>query len=83
MQRLVEKPTISFFVNAGIYLLEPAAHRHIPSGQHFNMTDLIQCLLDEGQPVVNFPIHEYWLDIGRYDDYERAQEDIKEGKFKS
>jgi dTDP-glucose pyrophosphorylase/CBS domain-containing protein len=83
VQRLVEKPTISFFVNAGIYLLEPAAHRYIPSDQHFNMTDLIQRLLDEGQPVVNFPIHEYWLDIGQHVDYERAQEDIKEGKLKS
>lgn len=83
IQRLVEKPVFSFFVNAGIYLLEPAAHHYIPGGQHFNMTDLIQCLLDERQPVVSFPIHEYWLDIGQHVDYERAQEDIKEGKIKS
>lgn len=83
IQRLVEKPVFSFFVNAGIYLLEPAAHHYIPGGQHFNMTDLIQRLLDEGQPVVSFPIHEYWLDIGQHVDYERAQEDIKEGKIKS
>jgi dTDP-glucose pyrophosphorylase/CBS domain-containing protein len=82
VQRLVEKPVFSFFVNAGIYLLEPAAHQYIPGGQHFNMTDLIQRLLDEGQPVASFPIHEYWLDIGQHTDYERAQADIKEGKFK-
>lgn len=83
IQRLAEKPVFSFFVNAGIYLLEPTVHHYIPSDQHFNMTDLIQRLLDEGQPVVSFPIHEYWLDIGQHVDYERAQEDIKEGKVKS
>lgn len=78
---LVEKPTYSLFVNAGIYLLEPAAHQYIPVGEHFNMTDLIQQLLDQGQPVVSFPIHEYWLDIGQPADYVKAEEDIKMGKL--
>lgn len=79
--RLVEKPTYSFFVNAGIYLLEPAAHHYIPDNQYFNMTDLIQRLLDNSQPVVSFPIHEYWLDIGQHADYAQAQEDAKTGKW--
>jgi NDP-sugar pyrophosphorylase family protein len=47
------------------------------------MTDLIQRLIDEGRPVVSFPIREYWLDIGQHDDYVQAQEDVKNGRFKA
>jgi dTDP-glucose pyrophosphorylase/CBS domain-containing protein len=77
---LREKPQIGFFVNAGIYLLEPTVFEYIPGGKHFNMTDLIQWLLDARQSVVSFPISEYWLDIGQHADYARAQEDINNGK---
>lgn len=78
---LVEKPSLSFFVNAGIYLLEPSVHHYIPNGQHFDMTDLIQRLLEEQRPVVSFPIVEYWLDIGQAVDYEQAQEDLWNGRI--
>ncbi len=78
---LQEKPSFPFFINAGIYLLDPAAYDSIPSGERFDMTDLIQKLLDQGQVVVSFPIIEYWLDIGRHDDYLKAQDDIREGKI--
>lgn len=74
---LREKPSLGFLVNAGIYLLEPSVHRYIPSGQRFDMTDLIARLLAEGRTVVSFPIVEYWVDIGQLEDYERAQEDIR------
>ncbi|HEX8922365.1 MAG TPA: nucleotidyltransferase family protein [Pyrinomonadaceae bacterium] len=79
---LVEKPLLSFLVNAGIYLLEPSAHRYIPNGEHSNMTDLIQRLLDDGHTVTSFPILEYWLDIGNNVDYAQAQEDVKNGGMK-
>ena len=72
-----EKPTYNFFVNAGIYLLEPSAHRSIPSAQRFDMTDLIEKLTAEGRRVVAFPVVEYWMDIGQQNDYMQAQEDIK------
>lgn len=75
VRRVTEKPALRFFVNAGIYLLEPLVHRFIPCGQRFDMTDLIQCLLDDGRSIVSFPIREYWLDIGDLRDYERAQRD--------
>ncbi|MCD4671625.1 MAG: nucleotidyltransferase family protein [Anaerolineaceae bacterium] len=77
-----EKPAYRFFVNAGIYLLEPSVLGCIPNGERYDMTDLIQQLLDEGQTVANFPIMEYWLDIGKYDDYQKAQDDVKNGRFK-
>ncbi len=72
-----EKPTLNFFVNAGIYLLEPTVHEYIPSAQRFDMTDLIKELIKRGRPVANFPIMEYWLDVGQHGDYARAQEDVK------
>lgn len=73
VRSLVEKPSKNFFVNAGIYFLEPFACRYIPKGQRFDMTDLIQRLLREGQPVVSFPILESWVDIGHHTTYGHAQ----------
>jgi NDP-sugar pyrophosphorylase family protein len=81
IQRLQEKPQVSFLVNAGIYLLEPSVYQIIPSGEHFNMTDLIQWLLDARRPVVSFPIREYWLDIGQLADYAQAQNDVENGRM--
>ena len=72
---------MSHLVNAGIYLLEPSVHRFIPAGERIDMTDLIERLLAEGLCVVSFPIVEYWLDIGRHADYERAQQDVKTGRI--
>jgi dTDP-glucose pyrophosphorylase/CBS domain-containing protein len=79
--QIKEKPSLTFFVNAGIYLLEPSICDYIPEGRHFNMTDLIQKLLDSGRPVVSFPVMEYWLDVGQHADYKQAQEDIRNGKI--
>ncbi|MCX6122135.1 MAG: nucleotidyltransferase family protein [Ignavibacteriales bacterium] len=81
---LEEKPQMHFLVNAGIYLLEPKAFEFIPTGEHFNMTDLIQRLLDFDHIVASFPVIEYWLDIGQLEDYEQAQNDVQQrGNLKS
>ncbi len=77
--QLVEKPVQSVVVNAGIYLLEPAAFGFIPRGSSFHMTDLITRLLREGQRVIRFPIQEYWLDVGEHAEYLKANEDAKNG----
>jgi len=79
--RLTEKPQLSFFINAGIYLIEPDVFEYIPKGQRMDMTDLIQRLLKEGRRVVSFPIREYWLDIGHHASYRQAQEDVENGRF--
>lgn len=79
--RLTEKPTYSFLVNAGIYLIEPEAWDVIPKNTHFNMTNLIESLKDSEHNVVGFPVWEYWLDIGQLADYERAQRDVQNGTF--
>jgi NDP-sugar pyrophosphorylase family protein len=78
-----EKPEVNFLVNAGIYLLEPSVHSYIPQDARFDMTDLVQKLLEETKVVVNFPIVEYWLDIGHHEDYEKAQDDVKNGGLKT
>lgn len=75
--RLTEKPHFSFFVNAGIYILERSVHDLIPNGEPSHMTDLINRLVAKGRPVVSFPVREYWLDIGRLSDYEMAQENAR------
>ncbi len=77
-----EKPLMKFFVNAGIYLLQPSVFKFIPHRQHFNMTDLIQRLVKEKKTIVSFPVHEYWLDIGQHADYLQAQKDSKTGRLK-
>lgn len=78
---LAEKPSLTFFINAGVYLLEPSAYDYIPRGSRFDMTDLIQVLLNEGLNVVSFPIYEYWQDVGRHADYQQAQEDLSNGRL--
>jgi len=77
VRALREKPRQQFLVNAGVYLLERAALELIPAGRRFDMTELIQRLLDEDRTVASFPILEYWLDIGQIADYERAQMDAQ------
>lgn len=78
VRRVREKPEIGFFVNAGMYLLEPVAYTFIPQGQRFDMTELIQRLVADGRRVVSFPVREYWLDIGQHEDYRQAQQDYAE-----
>ncbi len=74
-----EKPQYSFFVNAGIYLIQPAAFDYLPRGSSFNMTDVIHWLLGAQQKVTAYPVYEYWLDIGKHADYKQAQQDVAEG----
>jgi NDP-sugar pyrophosphorylase family protein len=77
VSRLDEKPTYRFFINAGVYLIEPSVFSLIKSGERLDATELIEKLLRAGKKVVGFPIHEYWLDIGRPDDYAQANEDVQ------
>ena len=70
---IVEKPVHTFFVNAGIYVLSPEVIGAIEPGKACDMPDLIRSRIRGGRRVGMFPIHEYWLDIGRLDDFERAQ----------
>ena len=78
---LREKPSLTLFINAGIYLLEPTVCDYIPDNERFDMTDLVRRLLDKSRIVVSFPIIEYWQDVGRHEDYQQAQEDVRNGRI--
>ena len=80
--RIDEKPDISLFVNAGIYLIEPSIRRFVARGVSLSMTDLIQTAIDADRLVVSFPVLEYWMDVGRSDDYMQAQVDQDDGKWR-
>jgi dTDP-glucose pyrophosphorylase len=77
--RVEEKPRKEFPVNAGIYLLDPSAIELIPAGEYFDATDMIRTLVDGGRVVAAHLIREYWLDVGRLHDLEKANRDIAEG----
>lgn len=72
-----EKPIQRFFVNAGIYVVNPEIFKNVEQHTRIDMPNLLQIYLDTDHDVFMFPIHEYWLDIGRMDDFKRAQIDIK------
>lgn len=68
---LHEKPKQNFFVNAGVYVIDPSVIDRVPSS-YCDMTDIFEDLIDAGEDTAVFPVREYWLDIGRPEDYERA-----------
>jgi len=72
-----EKPVFTYYSNAGIYLIKKELFKFIPSGNRFDATDLMDLLMKEGFKIISFPIHAYWLDIGRMEDFSKAQEDIR------
>ena len=76
-----EKPTYTYYSNAGIYLIKKEMFRYIPENELYNATDLIERLIKQNHTVVNYPILSYWLDIGKPDDFIKAQEDIKHLKM--
>ncbi len=72
-----EKPIQRYFVNAGIYVVSPELFMNVPRQERIDMPTLLEQQIAEQEEVLMFPIHEYWLDIGRMDDFHKAQLDIK------
>jgi NDP-sugar pyrophosphorylase family protein len=77
ISHIQEKPTEKYFVNAGIYALEPDAVAQIPGKTFYDMPELFEDLIAAGEEVTAFPIQEYWQDIGQPDDLHRAQTDYQ------
>ena len=74
---VTEKPTISYYANAGIYLIKKERLELIPENEFFNATDFMDLLIKEGYKVIRYPISGYWIDIGQHDELERAREIAK------
>ena len=72
---ITEKPVQKFFVNAGIYVLEPDILDQCRPKEAADMPDLLRLAMRKGGKVNMFPIHESWLDIGQMEEYQRAQID--------
>lgn len=72
-----EKPSYVYHSNAGIYLFKTALIQKIPKNEFYNITDLMETLVNEGGKLIHNPILGYWIDIGSPTDYKRAQEFIK------
>ena len=76
-----EKPTYTYYSNGGIYLMKREVTEGIPKNSFYNTTDLMEELIAAGKKVLSYPLSGYWLDIGKPEDFEKAQEDIKTIKF--
>lgn len=79
----IEKPTHDYSVSTGVYAFSPEALRFIEHGERLDFPDLILRLLAAGERVRSVPFDGYWLDIGRHDDFARAQDEFetKRGLF--
>lgn len=78
---LKEKPRYTYYSNAGIYILKKDLLNIIPHDTFFDITDLMDKIIELKFKLVTYPINGYWLDIGKHEDYIKAQEDIKHIKL--
>lgn len=76
-----EKPDLITYILAGIYCMKPEIFNFIPENTYYGMDNLILDMLKKKEKVVKYDLKEYWLDIGKLSDYEKAQ-DVYEEHFK-
>lgn len=76
-----EKPSYTYYSNGGIYLMKKSILNYIPKNTFYNSTDLMDHLIRNGKKVISYHFAGYWLDIGKTEDYAKAQRDIKILKF--
>lgn len=72
-----EKPLVNYLVSGGIYVLNPEIISNIPEGEYFHITQLIDELISNKRKIGSFPITDYWIDIGKVEDYYKANKDIQ------
>ena len=73
---IVEKPIKKFFVNAGIYVLEPELVSKVNSNTPIDMPNLLENQIAQGEKISVFPIYEYWLDVGQIEEYKKANREF-------
>jgi dTDP-glucose pyrophosphorylase len=78
LQTIREKPTESWFVSAGIYVIGRAAFNHVERGVRIDMPTVLERVVADKGRVAIYPIREYWLDIGRMEDFEQAHAEFHE-----
>jgi len=81
VQSFKEKPRYTYFSNAGIYLFKKDLLDLIPSNESFDATHFMEAVISKKLKLSSYPILDYWLDIGRIEDFHKAQEDVKHIMF--
>lgn len=74
----IEKPVLPYVASMGVYCFAPRVREHIPTGKHLDFPDLVLRLIAAGETVRAWPSQDHWLDIGRHDDYEQAQDEFNQ-----
>src|SRR6266511_455494 len=86
IERFLEKPhwgqVFSDTINTGIYVLEPEVFDHIPDGPSDFAGDIFPKLLELGAPLYGFVVDGYWEDVGNLEAYQKAHQDILDGRVK-
>lgn len=77
---VMEKPTYSYYANAGIYLIKKECLNLIPENEFFNATDFMDKLIATSHRVIRYPISGFWIDIGQHEELARAREMVKHMK---
>jgi NDP-sugar pyrophosphorylase family protein len=77
INKYIEKPVLDYHVSMGIYIFEPHVLKYIKKDQKCDLPDLVKKLLKEGEKVSVYQSDDYWLDIGRHEDYEKALREFK------
>jgi len=78
LRAIREKPTESWFVSAGIYVVGPSTFKHITPGVAIDMPTVLERAIESNGRVSVYPIREYWLDIGRIEDFEQARSEFNQ-----
>ena len=76
-----EKPEYTYYSNGGIYLIKKELLKRISKDKFYNSTDLMEDLISKKDKLISYPMRQYWLDIGKMEDFKKAQEDIKHLNF--
>jgi len=78
----IEKPNLKYLVSMGIYVFETKVLSYINQNEKLDFPDLVKRILGNNEKVIGYPSTDYWLDIGRHDDYQRAMDEFEENKDK-
>ncbi len=78
IKNIEEKPVHNFYVNGGVYILSNQVLKYIPKDTFYDMPTLFETLIKNKRKSISFPIHEYWLDIGRIEEFEKANSEFYE-----
>jgi dTDP-glucose pyrophosphorylase len=76
-----EKPTYTYYSNGGIYLMKREVLKYIPKDKFYNATDLMEDLIKNNLKLISYPFSGYWLDVGKHEDFKKAQNDLNNIKF--